>query len=357
MIMEKEIQIKIDSYISKLKNNLNKLPEDEQLDVINEIKSHIFESVSYSDNSNKKLDEVLKSLGNPKDYANLITQEYISKLVKKGSFKEQIKVFMLSMKVPFILTSLVFLFIINLNQFILFKEYIKITSFSTVLYLNLLGLPAMFVLMIPIAILYSIPWSYYLMSKGYKDKSFVKSWKLWKIVLVVGFLSTFSSTLIGELIVPYANQHSVSVMKDILKLNSKDKEVIFMEERAIQELNFFDAKNKIENNIYSEEKYKKFDIFDLYLKISIYIFPLVISLFSVFIGILMTTELFNNKYLVFMSGIVLPMTLYLGMIKPENNFNYPIWEALKSNIILLSITLLIFLGIFLKKDKKDSLEN
>ncbi|MFN4152242.1 MAG: HAAS signaling domain-containing protein, partial [Candidatus Sericytochromatia bacterium] len=152
--MEQEIQVKIDSYILKLKNNLNKLPEEEQIDVINEVKSHIFESISYSDNSNKKLEEVLKSLGKPKDYANLITQEYMSKLVKKGSFKEQFKMFILNMRAPFSITLFIYLFILQANTVVLYKDSIDRITLSELISINLLSLPALIELMIPISILY-----------------------------------------------------------------------------------------------------------------------------------------------------------------------------------------------------------
>ncbi|MFN4150003.1 MAG: hypothetical protein ACK4IX_03585, partial [Candidatus Sericytochromatia bacterium] len=218
---------------------------------------------------------------------------------------------------------------------------------------------ALIELMIPISILYSLPWAYYSMAKGYKDKSFVKSWKLWKIVLSIGILSSFSSLLIGEILVPYSNQKTVLVMKDAFtrSANIKNQVITFDQGKSVQELNFFEAKKMIEEKTYSDNKNKQSDIFYLYIKLSIYTFPLVISLFSVIIGILMTTDLFNNKYLVVVSGILLPLVLYFGITKPSYPINYPIFEALKSNILLMQLILILLLGIFLKKDKKEELES
>lgn len=341
--MEQVVQTKIESYILKLKKNLSNLPQSEIDDVVNEIRSHIFDSLEL-DNSISKLDEVLKKIGNPKDYANSIIDQYISNSFKKGSFKENFKLLLYRMKFPFFITMFIYLGILFLNAFYLYSEKLDILTSSI---LVLLLLPSFIITILPIGILYSLPWAYYAMAKTDSNNP-IKSWKLWKLILLVSIMSTFFSAFIFEMVSPSINSKSNEVY--INSAVRKNNDLKFDNKKTISEMSFFEGKKYVD--LLPEGEKKNQEIFNLYShKIAIYLFNFIIPIFCVVLGIIMTSELFNNTYLVVSCGFFIPFLLYFGSTQIPTTLDYPIWQAFSSDIILLKTTLFMLLGAFLKKEK------
>lgn len=341
--MDQVVQTKIESYILKLKKNLRNLPQTEIDDVVNEIRSHIFDSLEL-DNSVSKLDAVLRKIGNPKDYANLIIDQYISNSFKKGSFKENFKILLYRMKFPFFITMFIYLGVFSLNLVYMYSENLGVSSTSILI---LLALPSYVIAILPIGILYSLPWAYYAMAKTNSNNP-IKSWKLWKLILLVSILSTFFSVFISEIIQPPINSKSIEIY--INSAVRKNNDLKFYNKKTIHEMSFFEGKKYVD--LLPEGQKKNQEIFTLYSsKIAMYLFNFIIPIFCVVLGIIMTSELFNNTYLVVSCGYFLPFLLYFGSSQIPTTLDYPIWQAFSSDIILLKITLFMLLGAFLKKEK------
>lgn len=341
--MEQVVQTKIESYILKLKKNLRNLPQSEIDDVVNEIRSHLFDSLE-SDNSISKLEAVLKKLGSPKDYANSILEEYISNSFKKGSFKENFKILLYRIKFPFFITMIAYSSMLFINAYYLYAEHLDVLSS---LEISLLSLPNYAMLVLPISILYSLPWAYYAMAKTDSNNP-IKSWKLWKLIFLVSIISTFFSVFVFEVLAPPINSKITEIY--INSSIKKDNTVKFENKKTISEMSFLEGKKYVD--LLPEGENKNQEIFNLYShKIAIYLFNFIIPIFCVVLGIIMTSELFNNSYLVISSGLFLPFLLYFDSTQIPKTLDYPIWQAFSADITLLKITLFMLLGAFLKKEK------
>lgn len=364
------IQEQIKKYISKLERNLKQLPRQEKEDIIREIESHIFESIGEDKPNNfppcgepdseyriksDKLEEVLKKLGDPKDYARLLISQHIVEIAEKGSFNDNFKLFIKQMLFPFLITALTAIILMLSNTFFLYFDMLQKgnTTFFDCLKLFLFNLPAIIVVIIPMCVLFTVPIAFYSMIRVLDKPNALKSSKVWGMVILVGIISSLISFGINEVIVPGANHQSVLLAKDIISRNSI-KPVYFGDKKSVQEMNFIEARKTISDSKSNSYNTKKMT-FDLYNKFSIPLACLACAIFGSFIGCLMLTEIFNKKYLLATMGFIIPIFIWYFTYNSFYSKAETIspFTAFIPDLVIGGFGLLMILGVFFntKPDK------
>jgi lipopolysaccharide export LptBFGC system permease protein LptF len=344
----------------KLERNLKQLPKEEREDVIMEIRSHIYESIGEPDENipfpdktelpgrNEKLEGVLKKLGEPKDYARLLISQHIGEVVEKGSFEANFKTFFRQMFFPFLISAIALLVVMFSNTVFLYYEFISkgIPTFD-IFKLLLFNLPAIVVVIIPMCVLFTVPNAFYTMVKSSEKINSIKSFKVWAMVILVGIISTISASLITEFIVPESNHQAVETSFKLLEMQSQ-KPLTFSNQKSIQEMNFLEARQKIDRLKEIGVDTRTMEFF-LYSKISIPLASLASAIFGAFIGCLLLSEIFHRGYTVFVIGLIAPVYTWNYIYNTlENNSGLNPLSAFVPDLIIAGLGLLMILGIFLK---------
>jgi lipopolysaccharide export LptBFGC system permease protein LptF len=350
MVQTMTIQEQIKKYISKLERNLKQLPKQEKEDIIREIESHIYESIG-EDEADKtgNLDQVLKKLGEPKDYARLLISQHIAELAEKGSFSDNFNLFIRQMRFPFVITALTAIVLMLSNTFVLYAETIIKWDFTNfeIIKLFLFSLPAIIVVIIPMCVLFAVPMAFYSMIRALDKTIGLKSSKVWSMVLLVGVISSIISFGINEVVVPVANHQSVLLSRDIMSRNSIVP-LTFSNKKSVQEMSYLEARKTI-NDYISNGYYTKKMSFDLYNKLSIPLACLACAIFGSFIGCLMLTEIFNKKYILATMGFIIPIFIWEFTYNSFYNQAETIspFTAFIPDLVIGGFGLIMILGVFL----------
>jgi lipopolysaccharide export LptBFGC system permease protein LptF len=365
--MKTEIQEQINKYLSKLERNLRQLPKQEKEDILKEIESHIFESIGDDDNNRvEKLQTVLKKLGDPKDYARLLIFEHIGSLVEKGSFKDNFSLFVKQMKIPFVISAIFLILLMESNTIFIYANLIHkslksdVSLFDSILLLLfnspsiiLFSLPRIIVLIIPLCVLFAVPITFYTMVKSSENKEAIRSVKIWLMVFLFGIISSFVSFGINEIIVPYTSHHIFyNVLREINEKYTPQTtlEIIETKYSSVLGMNFWETKKQITKLKASGIETGRMN-FDLYTKLSMPLACLACSIFGSFIGCLMLSGFFHKGYLVAIMGWLIPTFIW----DSTYNFFYKMadkispYSAFIPDLIIGGFGLLMIIGIFFNK--------
>jgi uncharacterized membrane protein len=351
VIQNTTVQEQIDKYLLKLERNLKQLPKVEREDVLKEIKSHIYESISEDGiDKSEELENVLKKLGNPSEYAKLLISQHISEIVDKGSLEENFKTFFKQMFIPFIFSATILIFIMFSNTIFLYLGYFtKETPLLEPLKILMYNLPALIVLIIPMCVLYTVPTAFYTMVKSSENSNAIRAPKVWLMVILVGLIASITTLCINEFIVPSSNHKIVETSMKLLEMKETNP-ITFSNIKSVQEMSFFEAREKI-----AEKKAKGIETdkmeFDLFVKLSLPLVSFACAIFGAFVGCLLLSELFHKGYTVIVAGLIIPTFLmyYTFYAIPLNMMKTAPMSAFLPDLVVGSLGLLLILGVFLNK--------
>lgn len=337
---------KLTRYLSQIEYQLRFLPTSEKKDAINELKSQFHDCTQAGESEA----EILQRLGPAKSYAKLLLQDYLLELQTKGSFGEHLHFAWKQTFIPtLLLMSLFTLFFLG-NTLYIFAP--GMPELSDRLHIALYSIPAIFVVISPISLLWIIPLYVSKLGESHPTAA-LKQFKVWGVSLFIGTLMTGLGMATQEYVVPIANQHALEVMKTAVK--KRNPETQFEDERTVRSMNAREAFQYLDAKPASKERRR--ELVDYYTKFSLPLMSLVYTFFGILTAGLMLSGLFHPLYTLLGIGSALPLfSTYLiyAIVRGPNNLWFhlpesskPLFEAFAPNLLLTSIACVFLVGLML----------
>ena len=326
--MNNEIIKLKNEYLSKLKTSLDKLPKEQREDILKEIDGYIDDSIS-SSSSLEDAQKVLKNLGEPHEYARKMVEQNYGQILNKGTFKDNLKIFWNEIWIPLLISGLIGIGILAFNTVLIYDSFLKQSKFLELFSIILLNIPAILIPIIPIAVSISVAIGFAKFLNIQENPKILKSYKIWMNILFIGIASTLFSYAVNDLIVPSANYKTVEMYKEIMKADHPNQ--VYSNRLSPQEMPSWQLIQEIKN-MKPDTQDTILAIKSLHTKFSMPAMCFVCAFFGAFIGILISTGLFNK------------MTLYIfGGLTPSVIFTSYYYS---SDTVLSSWMPVIILGLF-----------
>lgn len=335
----------LQSYLLKLKKQLQVLPASEREDVLREFESHVYEELQQG----RQPALILERLGEPQSYARSYLEQYGDQLRDSGRLPDHVG-FMFrqtigpvlgfaGLFIGLMLANTVFVWWSGLTQYRL-----PVMSMAQML---LLSLPAILVLCLPICPLFVVPLYVYRL-RGSEARQTLRSGRVWLLTLLTGLVFSGASLAVQEYIVPAANTQVVEVIKELMQAPAREQgkpEMVFAESLDVRSMNLMQAYRWLDNN----PKADKQDYKDYYSKLSLPLSGLSFALYGLLTASLMLSGLFQPHYTLTTLGVLCPLSLYYLSYSLPLSEKLSSWqEAVIPNLLILGISGLYLIGMLLQ---------
>lgn len=347
---------KLNLYLRQMAHALRFLPVSEKQDAINELQSQFHDCLQAGESET----EIIQRLGSPKNHAKLLLQDYLFELQTRGSFREHFSFAWKQTIIPTLFLMSLFTLLFLGNTLYIFAP--GMPELSDRLHIALYSIPAIFVVISPISLLWIIP--LYVSKLGESHPTAVlKQFKVWVVSLFIGTLMTGLGMATQEYVVPIANQHTLEIMKTAMK--KRNPEIQFEDKPTVRSMNAREAFQYLDAKPASKERRR--ELVDYYTKFSLPLMSLVYTFFGILTAGLMLSGLFHPLYTLLGIGSALPLfSTYLiyAIVREPNNLGFhlpesskPLFEAFAPNLLLTSIACVFLVGLMLPQPfnvKKES---
>lgn len=325
------------------------LPRSEREDVIREFESHVYEQEQIG----RIPADILSRLGKPESYARSYLEQYSDRLRNQGSLPEHARFMFRQAIWPVLIVSLAFVALMQANALFIWWDLVVNgeAPLWIVPQMMLMGLPAIFVVLLPSTTLFMVPLYIYRI-RGTQARYTLRSAKVWLITLITGVLLSVVGLGVQEWIVPVTNTRTVELLETLLHERSETQ----TQSGQLRKTEFKDVRQMTAAQAYQYLSHKanasRGDFIAYYQKFSLPLGALAFALYGLLTASLMLSGLFHPRYTLIVIGFVIPFGGYLMLhsLVLSERFS-PLLNAFLPDLVMVAISLVFLLGMLMQLPK------